>query len=161
MLSDPQFWVFVAFIVFIATIFNPVRKILISNLDNKINEIKNSIDKAEELKSESQKTISEIKKRENQITNELKILEEETINKIKLYEENATKKINEQINKKKEIAKNRIDQITREANKEIQYYISETALASTINILEKKLNIKEKENLVNKSIDEINLALKN
>jgi len=44
MFSDPQFWVAVSFILFIAAIFNPVRKILTSSLDGQINEIKNKID---------------------------------------------------------------------------------------------------------------------
>ena len=40
MFSDPQFWVAVSFILFIAAIFNPVKKMLISSLDTQINEIK-------------------------------------------------------------------------------------------------------------------------
>ena len=42
MFSDPQFWIFCAFIIFIATVFKPIRKILITSLDYKINEIKNN-----------------------------------------------------------------------------------------------------------------------
>ena len=44
MFSDPQFWVAVSFILFIAAIFNPVRKILTSSLDTQIKDIKNKID---------------------------------------------------------------------------------------------------------------------
>ena len=40
MFSDPQFWVFVAFIIFVGAIFNPVRKMLSTGLDSKIKEIK-------------------------------------------------------------------------------------------------------------------------
>ena len=54
MLSDPQFWVFVAFIIFIAAVFNPIRKILVKSLDTKIDDIKKSIDEAEQLKNEAQ-----------------------------------------------------------------------------------------------------------
>ena len=39
MFADPQFWVAIAFVIFIAVIFNPIRKILGSTLDNKINEM--------------------------------------------------------------------------------------------------------------------------
>ena len=47
MFLDPQFWVAVAFILFIAAIFNPVRKILTSSLDSQIDEIKNKINESE------------------------------------------------------------------------------------------------------------------
>ena len=40
MFSDPQFWVAVAFFAFIAAVFNPVRKILTTNLDSQIKQIK-------------------------------------------------------------------------------------------------------------------------
>ena len=43
MFSDPQFWVAVAFVAFIAAIFNPVRKILTSSLDAQIKDIRNKI----------------------------------------------------------------------------------------------------------------------
>ena len=49
MFSDPQFWVAVSFILFIAAIFNPVRKILIYSLDLQIKEIKNKIEEAENI----------------------------------------------------------------------------------------------------------------
>ena len=61
MFSDPQFWVAVAFVAFIVAIFNPVRKILTSSLDTQIKDIKNKIDEAENLKNETQTTLSEIK----------------------------------------------------------------------------------------------------
>ena len=57
MFSDPQFWVAVSFVLFIAAIFNPVRKILISSLDSQIKEIKFKIEEAENLKNEAQKLV--------------------------------------------------------------------------------------------------------
>ena len=53
MFSDPQFWVAVAFFAFILAIFNPVRKILVSNLDNQIKQITGNINEAENLKNEA------------------------------------------------------------------------------------------------------------
>ena len=41
MFSDPQFWVAIAFFIFIAAIFLPVKKMVTSNLDSQIDEIKN------------------------------------------------------------------------------------------------------------------------
>ena len=71
MFSDPQFWVAVAFVAFIAAIFNPVRKILTGSLDTQIKDIRNKIDEAENLKNETQTTLSEIKKRQNDVQIEI------------------------------------------------------------------------------------------
>ena len=58
MLSDPQFWVFIAFCIFILIVFKQIKNMLTLNLDSKINEIKNTIKNAEDLKNESQQTLS-------------------------------------------------------------------------------------------------------
>ena len=161
MLSDPQFWVLVAFIIFIGLIYRPVKKILTSNLDFKINEIKDSLNQAEKIKKDAQQTLSEIKKRQNEVKQEIIVIQKEARDKISLIENNSHIKLKEQINKRNELAKIKIDQMTRDANISVQRYIAQTAIAATIDILEKKLNDQEKQKLINQSMIELNSALKN
>ena len=160
MFSDPQFWVLIAFIIFIGIIFNPIRKILLSGLDSKINDIKESIGQAEKLKNDTQQTLSEIKKRQNEVKIEINNIQKEARYKISLIEDNADTKLKEQINKRGELAKIKIKQMTRDANIDVQRYIAQTAITATIDILEKKLNEKQKQNLINESIAELNIVLK-
>jgi NADH-quinone oxidoreductase subunit B len=145
MFSDPQFWVFVAFIIFLIIIFKPVHKILSTGLDSKINDIKESIDQAEKLKNDTQQTLSEIKKRQNEVKIEIKNIQNEARHKISLIEDTAHTKLKEQINKRNELAKIKIEQITRDANIDVQQYITQTAITATTDILEKKLNEKQKQ----------------
>ena len=161
MFSDPQFWVFIAFIIFIGIIFNPIRKILSVGLDNKIKDIKDSIDQAEKLKNDTQQSLSEIKKRQNEVKIEIKNIQEEAKHKISMIEDSTQTKLKEQINKRNELAKIKIEQLTREANSDVHQYIAQTAITATIDILEKKLNEKEKQNQINKSLTELISALKN
>ena len=58
MFSDPQFWVAVAFVAFIAAVFNPVRKMLTTNLDAQIKDIKDKIEEAENLLSKINESLS-------------------------------------------------------------------------------------------------------
>ena len=95
MFSDPQFWVAVAFFAFIAAIFNPIRKILTSNLDAQIKDISNKIDEAENLKNETQATLSEIKKRQNDVQIEMQDIHSEAEKKVKQLEEIAESKVRE------------------------------------------------------------------
>ena len=155
MFSDPQFWVLIAFVIFVGAMFNPVRKILSTNLDGKIQEIKNSIDQAEKLKNDTQLTLSEIKKRQNEVKDTIKSINQETKDKIKRIESNANAKLKEQIDKRNALASLKIDQMTRDANIEIKQYITLTSIAATIDILNKKLNDQEKQKLINQSINEL------
>ena len=161
MFSDPQFWVAVAFVVFIAAIFNPVRKILTSSLDTQIKDIKNKIDEAENLKNETQTTLSEIKKRQNDVQIEIQDIHKDAEKKVKQLEENAEAKLKDQIAKRQVLAEAKIDQLTRDANNLIQSHISSTAIAATISILQQKLNNQEQQKLIDKSIEELGSALKN
>ena len=161
MFSDPQFWVAVAFFTFIAAVFNPIRKILTTNLDTQIKGIKNKIEEAENLKNETQVTLSEIKQRQNQVQAEIKEIHNEAENKVKQLEQLAQNKLKDQIIKRQVLAEAKIDQLTRDANNFIQSQITSTAIAATILIIKEKLNTEEQQNLINKSIQELSSTLKN
>ena len=51
--------------------------------------------------------------------------------------------------------------MTRDANADIQKHITKIAITSILIIFEKKLNDKEKQNLINKSVNELESVLKN
>ena len=161
MFNDPQFWVFIAFIIFIGAIFKPVRKMLSTGLDSKIQEIKDSIDQAEKVKNDSQITLSDIKKRQNEVKETISLMNKETKDKIAIIEANARAKLKEQINKRNQLAKAKIEQITRDANIQIQQHIVKYAINTTIKILEKKLDKFEKQILIDQSIKELNSTLEN
>lgn len=161
MFSDPQFWVAISFFLFIAAIFNPVRKILTSSLDSQIDEIKNKILEVENIKNEAQNTLGELKKRESEVEKEINQLNNEARNKIKILEENSNKKLKEQIEKRKLLAENKIDQLIRDANLSIKNYISNISLESTTHILTKYLNDEKKQKLISESVKELSIVLKN
>ena len=161
MFRDPQFWVFVAFIIFIIAVFRPIKKMLGHNLDNKINEIKNNIEQAEKIKNEAQKTLIDIQKRHNEVKQEVENIQNDAKVKINKMEEDAKTKLNDQINKRKNLAKIKIEQMTRDANIQIQNHIIENSIKTTIKILEKKLGHSEQQKLIQQSIKELNSILKN
>ena len=161
MFSDPQFWVAVSFFLFIIAIFNPVRKILTSNLDSQINEIKSKIDEAENLKNQAQKTLSELKKREAEVEKE--ILELKVISEKKIAELNdlSSKKLAEKIDKRKILSENKIEQLLRDTNLAIKNYIANVAIEATTSILQNNLTKEKKSELIDKSINDLNSVLKN
>lgn len=161
MFLDPQFWVAVAFILFIAAIFNPVRKILTSSLDSQIDEIKNKINESENLKKDAEKALSELKLRQQEVQKEIKALNDNAENKIIKLEEQAKQKINDQIEKRKILAENKIEQLLRDANLSIKKYISDTAINTAVNILNNNLTHEKKSSLIDDSIKQVNYLFKN
>jgi len=161
MFSDPQFWVAISFILFIAAIFNPVRKILTSSLDAQINDIKNKIDEVENLKNEAQKALDELKEREAKVEIEIQNLKSESEKRIAELRDISSTKLTDQIEKRKIIAENKIEQLVRDTNNSIKNYISSIAIEATKNILLQNLNKDKKSALIDESITELNSILKN
>ena len=161
MFSDPQFWVAVSFILFIAAIFNPVRKILASSLDAQINDIKNKLDEVENLKIEAQKALDEIKEREAKVEKEIQNLKSESEKRIAELKDISTSKLSDQIDKRKILAENKIEQLVRDTNNSIKNYISSVAIEATKNILLQNLSNEKKSALIEESITEFNSVLKN
>ena len=161
MFSDPQFWVAVSFILFIAAIFNPVRKILTSSLDAQIKDIKNKIDEVENIKNEAQKALDELKDRETKVEKEIQNLNLESEKRITELKDISTNKLTEQIEKRKILAENKIEQLVRDTNNSIKNYISSVAIEATKNILIQNLNKDKKSALIEESITEFNSVLKN
>ena len=160
MFSDPQFWVAISFMLFIAAIFNPVRKTLTSSLDAQIKDIKNRIDEVEKIKSEAQKTLDELKERESKVENEIDNLKIDCEKKISELEKISTLKLTEQIEKKKILTENKIDQLVRDTNISIKDYISSIAIESARNFLLDNLNKDKKTDLIQESIKELNSVIK-
>ena len=161
MFSDPQFWVAVSFILFIVAIFNPVRKILTSSLDAQISDIKNKIDEVENLKNEAQKALDDLKDRETKVEKEIENLRLESEKRIADLKNMSSSKLAVQIEKRKVLAENKIEQIVRDTNNSIKNYISSVAIEATRNILLQNLSKDKKSDLIEKSITEFNSALKN
>ena len=161
MFSDPQFWVAVSFILFIAAIFNPVRKILTSSLDAQINDIKNKIDEVENLKNEAQKALDELRERESKVEKEIQNLKLESEKKIAAFKDTSASKLTDQIEKRKLLAENKIEQLIRDTNNSIKNYISSVAIEASRNILLQNLSKNKKSDLIEESITEFNSVLKN
>ena len=161
MFSDPQFWVAVSFILFIAAIFNPVRKILASSLDAQINDIKNKLDEVENLKNEAQKALDEIKDREAKVEKEIQNLKSESEKRIAELKDISTNKLTDQIEKRKILANNKIEQLVRDTNNSLKNYITSVAIEATKNVLLQNLSKEKKSTLIDESINEFNSVLKN
>ena len=161
MFSDPQFWVAVSFFLFIAAIFNPVRKVLTSNLDTQIHEIKLKIDDAEKLKMDAERTLTELKQRQLEVENEINKLRIESDKKIDELKNSSSKKLSEQIEKKKLLADSKIQQLVRDTNIGIKNYITNVAVETAVTILQENLNNEKRSELIDKSVNDFESILKN
>ena len=72
----------------------------------------------------------------------------------------STTKLTDQIEKRKILAENKIEQLVRDTNNSIKNYISSVAIEATRNILLQNLSKDKKSDLIEESIIEFNSVLK-
>ena len=59
------------------------------------------------------------------------------------------------------LTKAKVEQMARDANLIVQQHITQTAINAAVAVLEKKLNVEDKQNLINESINELKNIIKN
>lgn len=147
---DATFWVGVSFFLFILLlVYKKVPKLVIDQIDSKISEIKDKINDAETLKTESEKLLSKAQAKLEQSGKEnSEILLK--AQKISDDEVNATlEKMKISLDNKEKAAQSKIEQSKNDAIYQVKRVATEVALET----LEKVLT----ENLATKKQEEVNL----
>ena len=161
MIIDATFWVAISFLIFIILLvyFNIPQKIK-SYLDESINNIKNQLNDAENLKIEAENILREHQKKINNSKIEIKTM----INKANEETEKNILKTNEDFHKimesKKKSTEDRIKQMKNQAYKDIKNTSVKIAIESVERLLKNSLDKSKLDKLYLSSIEETKLALK-
>ena len=156
LLSDAKFWTAVAFVIFIVLTFKPVKSILIKGLDEKIKLIKNNINNAENIENDAKKLLSDVKISEKNLNEKIDEFNKSTKTKIENLEKEMSSKLEQQINRKKELNELKIKQLEQEASEEIKDKTSYFAIRIVKNYLENKLDEKSKDKIFQDSLKNFN-----
>ena len=156
LLSDAKFWTAVAFVIFIVLTFKPVKSILIKGLDEKIKLIKNNINNAENIENDAKKLLSDVKISEKNLNEKIDEFNKSTKTKIENLEKEMSSKLEQQINRKKELNELKIKQLEQEASEEIKEKTAYFAIRIVKNYLENKLDEKSKDKIFQDSLKNFN-----
>ena len=154
-LNDSTFWVAISFVIFIILTFNPVKKLLDSNLKNKIQQLKKEIDNAKNLMNEAkilhqkqlklnQLSLKKINDMQRELSTEKQQIKESFAEEI-LISKNRKQKNFEIMSKQQEI----------KISSEVRQTLLNKAIEYTKHRIRKNLSNKHNELLVQKSLEEI------
>ena len=105
--------------------------------------------------------MNDLRERETTVEKEIQNLKVESEKRIAELENISATKLTDQIEKRKILAENKIEQLVRDTNNSIKNYISSVAIEATKNILLQNLSKEKKSALIEESITEFNSVLKN
>ena len=92
-LDNATLWVAISFIIFVILVFKPIKNMMLTNLDNKIAELKSQLSESKKLKEDAEKLLTEHNKKYKETLIKIKKINEDAIYESKIIK----KKVEEDI----------------------------------------------------------------
>lgn len=152
MLESPEFWVAVAFVIFIVAVGKKIAAALTSALDARSEAIRKEILEAEKLREEAQHLLAEYKRKQRDALGEA----EDILNHAKLEAKRLTAQAEQDLeaalNRREQAAMDKIAQAEAKALQEVREQAVDVAMAATAKLLEANLDQKREQALIEESI---------
>tara|TARA_Y100001954_G_C15766267_1_gene581910 strand:+ start:858 stop:1355 length:498 start_codon:yes stop_codon:yes gene_type:complete len=155
LLDNATLWVSTSFVIFVVITYNPLKKITNDALENKITELKKSLEESQALKIEAEKLYKSHLLKQKQNDERIRKIQNEANLEAKKIKENIQKEIDTNILRKKKnfdlVTSQMESQVKQELKKEI---IRQTLIFTKIRI-KKHLQKKHTNQLIEESLDKL------
>ena len=155
MFHDPTFWVAIAFVVFVIAVFRPIGKAITQALDKRADTIRQEIDEAQALREEAQKKLAEYKRLQRDAVSEAADIIEKAKHEATVLREQAEKDLATQLERREQLAMEKIQQAEAAALKEIRNTAVDIAVAATHRLLTEQMDADKANGLIDDSIRDL------
>ena len=154
-LSGGEFWVLVAFILFVGFMVWKARKALVGGLDTRAARIKAEIDEAQRLREEAQALLADYQKKQREALGEAQAMVKQAEEEGKRVRAKAETDLAAAMKRREQQALDRIAQAEAQALSEVRNLAADLAVAATQKILIEKLDTAKAQALVSDAIAEL------
>jgi F-type H+-transporting ATPase subunit b len=154
-LQQGEFWVLVAFILFVGFMVWKARKALMGGLDTRAARIKAEIDEAQRLREEAQALLTEYQKKQREALGEAQAMVKQAEEEGKRVRAKAETELTAALKRREQQALDRIAQAEAQALAEVRNLAADLAVAATRKILVEKLDPAKAQALVSDAIADL------
>ena len=154
-LSGGEFWVLVAFILFVGFMVWKARKALVGGLDSRAARIKAEIDEAQRLREEAQALLADYQKKQREALGEAEAMVKQAGEEATRLKAKAETELAAALKRREQQALDRIAQAEAQALAEVRNLAADLAVAATQKILTDKLDPAKAQSLVSDAIAEL------
>ncbi|HEY5597166.1 MAG TPA: F0F1 ATP synthase subunit B [Kiloniellales bacterium] len=155
MFSSPEFWVAVAFVIFVAAAARPVSRQIFAALDARGARIRAEIEEVQALREEAQKLLAESKRKHRDAIKEAEeILDHAKVEAARLSGQ-AQQDLEAALRRREQAAMDKISQAEAKALQEVRNQAVEVALAATANLIAANLDRNKHAAIVDQSIRDV------
>jgi F-type H+-transporting ATPase subunit b len=152
---EAEFWVAVAFVIFIGVLgYFRVHKLLLKSIDDRRERIKAEFDEARRLKAEAEALLARYRRKQQEAEHEAQAIVAGARTEAERLAAEAEAKIEEFVVRRTKMAENKIAQAEAQALADVRSAAAEVAVAAAKTILTRTVKDKVADNLLAKGIED-------
>ena len=160
MLHEPEFWVAVAFVIFIAVLWRAgAFSQITSGLDARSSRIQQELDEARRLREEAEKVLAEYKKKRSEAEGEAKAIVAQAQTEATELAAEAGRRMEEFVARRTKMAETKIAQAEAQAINDVRAAAAETAVRAAEQILAETVKGKTADELIASAIKDVKSGL--
>jgi F-type H+-transporting ATPase subunit b len=128
--ADPEFWVLVAAVIFVAVVWKPVRKSLIGSLDERAARIRAELDDAKKLREEAEQLLAQYRQKEQEASAEAAAIIAHAQEEAERIAAQAARDLEAALVRRQRLAEERIAQAETKALDEIRAVAVDVAIGA-------------------------------
>ena len=154
-LDDATLWVAISFIIFIILVFKPLKKMMLTSLDNKILELKSQLEESKKLKEDAEKLFAEQNQKYEETLIKIKKLNEDAIYESKIIKKKIEEDIKNTLLRKDKGFKQLSAQMELKVREDLKNEIIKKTLHYTEFKIKKKLKKSHNSKLISESLSKL------
>ncbi len=154
-LSAPETWVAVAFVIFVVLVWKPAQKALLSALDARAARIDKELSEAARLREEAQALLAQYQRKHRDAMKEADEIITHARAEADRLAQQAARDLEASLKRREELAIQRIAQAEQQATADVRAAAVDVAIAATEQLLKEKLDGAKGDALIDQAIKEL------
>lgn len=155
MLASPEFWVAVAFVIFVVAVFAPIKRSLLSALDARGERIRSEIDNAQALRVEAQKVLAEYRRKQRDGLKEAEQILDQAKQQAEYLREQAQQDLEAALERREQDAMENIARAESQALEDVRNQAVDMAIAATAAVIAGQLDKRRANAIVDQAIRDL------
>jgi F-type H+-transporting ATPase subunit b len=135
LLADPEFWVLVAALIFVAVVWKPAHKALIGNLDERAARIRAELDEARKLRQEAEQLLAQYQQKEREAAAEAAAIVAHAREEAERIAAQSARDLEQALTRRQRLAEERIAQAEQKALDEIRAAAVDIAIGAARDVI--------------------------
>ena len=155
MLSTPEFWVAVGFVILVAGVARPAWRGITQGLDARSERIRKTLDEARTLHEEAQHLLAEYQRKQRDAAREAEQTIEQARREAERLREEALGNLDRSIERRKTLAQEKIAQAEADAVRAVRDAAVDIAIAATARVIGERLDAERAAVLVDDAVKDL------